>query len=135
MELRVHLKVCEGCGCLWYRAQVDTGVYCSPCHERFKEFPTPQSRKRRGRPRKTVLSTVFAVEAPMELQRLEGEWLARENSNAGRSTDRRLHHGGYGRGGYGLQPVHQRHPENRALAPEGLLQNLTKSSSNAAGAQ
>ena len=71
----------------------------------------------------------------MELQRLEGEWLARENSNAGRSTDRRLHHGGYGRGGYGLQPVHQRHPENRALAPEGLLQNLTKSSSNAAGAQ
>jgi hypothetical protein len=61
MELRVHLKVCEGCGCLWYRAQVDTGVYCSSCHQRFKDFPTPESRKRRGRPRKIILPTVFAV--------------------------------------------------------------------------
>ncbi len=25
MELRVHLKVCEGCGCLWYRVQAETG--------------------------------------------------------------------------------------------------------------
>jgi hypothetical protein len=61
MELRIHLKVCEGCGCLWYRAQVDTGVYCSSCHQRFKDFPIPESRKRRGRPRKVLLPTVFAV--------------------------------------------------------------------------
>jgi hypothetical protein len=26
MELRVHLKVCEGCGCLWYRAQNQESV-------------------------------------------------------------------------------------------------------------
>ena len=61
MELRIQLKVCEGCGCLWYRAQVETRVYCSQCYERFKDFPAPQSRKRRGRPKKTTLPTVFAV--------------------------------------------------------------------------
>jgi hypothetical protein len=63
MELRVHLKVCEGCGCLWYRVQTESGVYCSSCCNRFKEFPTPQSRKRSGRPRKLTLPTVFAVHA------------------------------------------------------------------------
>ncbi|HEX4320296.1 MAG TPA: hypothetical protein VHZ52_05300 [Acidobacteriaceae bacterium] len=67
MELRVHLKICEGCGCLWYRAQVETGVYCTACRERFKQFPTPTSRKRRGRPGKTILPTVFAVEATREM--------------------------------------------------------------------
>lgn len=64
MELRVHLKVCEACGCLWFRAQSETTVYCSTCHDRFKDFPTPQSRRRRGRPKKATLPTVFAVEAP-----------------------------------------------------------------------
>jgi hypothetical protein len=66
MELRVQLKICEACGCLWYRTQIDTRVYCTGCHERFKDFPTPQSRKRRGRPRKANLPTVFAVQATAE---------------------------------------------------------------------
>jgi hypothetical protein len=61
MELRVHLKVCEACGCLWYRTQSETKVYCSTCSERLRDFPTPQSRRRRGRPRKTSLPTVWAV--------------------------------------------------------------------------
>jgi hypothetical protein len=67
MELRVHLKICEACGCLWYRAQLESRVYCTTCNERFKEFPTPQSRKRRGRPRKAMLPTVFAVQASVEM--------------------------------------------------------------------
>jgi hypothetical protein len=67
MDLRVHLKICEACGCLWYRAHVDIRVYCAACNERFKEFPTPQSRKRRGRPRKTTLPTVFAVQASAQM--------------------------------------------------------------------
>ena len=29
MELRVQLKICEGCGCLWYRAQTQGSVYCT----------------------------------------------------------------------------------------------------------
>jgi len=67
MELRVHLKVCEGCGCLWYRLQDEIRVYCTSCNDRFKDFPTPQSRKRRGRPKKTTLPTVLAVHAPFEV--------------------------------------------------------------------
>jgi hypothetical protein len=66
MELRVHLKVCEGCGCLWYRVQAETGVYCSSCHQRFKDFPKAGTRDRRGRPRKAILPTLFAVEAFLE---------------------------------------------------------------------
>lgn len=50
MELRVHLKVCEGCGCLWYRKQYEDSVYCRQCESTLKSFPTPESRKRRGRP-------------------------------------------------------------------------------------
>ncbi len=62
MDLCVHLKVCEGCGCLWYRSQQQrSSVYCVRCVERLKDFPTPQSRKRRGRPRKVALPTVWAV--------------------------------------------------------------------------
>ncbi len=63
MDLRVDLKVCEICGCLWYRTQVDFGVYCSPCTFKLRDFPTPLSRKLRGRPRKIKLATVFAVAA------------------------------------------------------------------------
>ena len=74
MELRVHLKICEGCGCLWYRSQSETRVYCTACNQRLKEFPTQQDRKRRGRPRKTTLPTVYAVQAStaeMELAAFE----------------------------------------------------------------
>ncbi len=50
MELRVHLKVCEGCGCLWYRPQTIEDVYCKACESKLRDFPSPESRKRRGRP-------------------------------------------------------------------------------------
>ena len=63
MDLRVQLKVCEGCGCLWYRPELETKVYCISCTDKLKDFPTPQSRKRRGRPRKIALPTVWAVAA------------------------------------------------------------------------
>jgi hypothetical protein len=63
MELRVHLKVCEGCSCLWYRAQTDGSVYCHRCEVALKDFPTPESRKRRGRPGRKVLGKGWAVAA------------------------------------------------------------------------
>jgi hypothetical protein len=50
MELRVHLKVCEGCGSLWYRPQTLGTVYCKACESKLRDFPLPESRKRRGRP-------------------------------------------------------------------------------------
>ena len=48
MELRVQLKVCEGCGCLWYRPQDHGSVYCRDCETKLKDFPSPESRRRRG---------------------------------------------------------------------------------------
>jgi uncharacterized Zn finger protein (UPF0148 family) len=61
MELRVQLKICEGCGCLWYRAQTQGSVYCHTCEKKLNDFPTPETRKRRGRPGRKVLSRVWAV--------------------------------------------------------------------------
>ncbi len=61
MELRVQLKVCEGCGCLWYRTQNLGTVYCSSCETKLLDFPAPETRKRRGRPARKPLMRVWAV--------------------------------------------------------------------------
>jgi hypothetical protein len=61
MELRVQLKVCEGCGSLWYRAQTQRSVYCRGCEDKLKDFPAPESRKKRGRPARKTLSRVWGV--------------------------------------------------------------------------
>ena len=63
MELRVYLKVCEGCGCLWYRAQTVGSVYCKECEAKLKDFPSPESRKRRGRPCRKPLTRVLGAAA------------------------------------------------------------------------
>ena len=66
MDLCVHLKICEGCGCLWYRAQTLGSVYCLRCEVKLKDFPTPESRKRQGRkPVRRVLANVWAVASEM----------------------------------------------------------------------
>jgi hypothetical protein len=65
MDVRVQLKICEGCGCLWYRAQTIESVYCKPCEAKLKDFPTPESRKRRGRPCRKHLTRVWAVAEAM----------------------------------------------------------------------
>jgi len=62
---RVHLKICEGFGCLWYRAQTQGSVYCKACETKLQEFPTPESRKRRGRPTGKTLVRVWAVAQAM----------------------------------------------------------------------
>jgi len=61
MELYVQLKVCEGCGCLWYRALNHGSVYCQRCETKLKEFPSPESRKRRGRPTRKPVGRVWAA--------------------------------------------------------------------------
>jgi uncharacterized Zn finger protein (UPF0148 family) len=66
MELRVQLKICEGCGSLFFRAQTEGTIYCRCCEEKLKEFPSPESRKRRGRPGRKTLPKVWAVAAVME---------------------------------------------------------------------
>src|SRR5277367_2870304 len=50
--MRVNLKVCEGCGGLWFRAQELSEVYCATCATRLRAFPAPRSRRVPGRPRR-----------------------------------------------------------------------------------
>jgi len=66
MEVRVQLKVCEGCGCLWYRSQNIHTVYCHSCEVKLREYPVLATRKRRGRRRKArpvsgVIPEIWAV--------------------------------------------------------------------------
>jgi len=61
MEMRVQLKICEGCGCLWYRAQAIGSVYCQRCEVKLKDFPTPESRKRPGRQCRKPLIRAWAA--------------------------------------------------------------------------
>jgi hypothetical protein len=61
MEVRVQLKVCEGCGCLWYRAQTLGSIYCRECVTKLQGFPSPESRKRRGRPGRKQLARNWAA--------------------------------------------------------------------------
>jgi uncharacterized Zn finger protein (UPF0148 family) len=65
MESRVHLKICEGCGCLWFRAQTEGRVYCKGCTAKLREFPTPQSRRRRGRPSRKPVSLTWTAAAAL----------------------------------------------------------------------
>ena len=60
MDLFIQLKVCEGCGCLWFRSHSQTTVYCRECDLKLKDFPSPESRKRRGRPPRKSPARVFA---------------------------------------------------------------------------
>ena len=44
MELRVQLKICEGCGCLWYRPACLGSAYCRECEHKLKDFPVNLNR-------------------------------------------------------------------------------------------
>jgi hypothetical protein len=48
--LRVELKVCEGCGALWFRLKNTNAVYCSPCSLQLSTFPEPRAMHPGGRP-------------------------------------------------------------------------------------
>lgn len=63
MELRVQLKICEGCGSLFFRPQTKGNIYCQLCEVKLKDFPSPESRKRRGRPAAKTLPKIWGVAA------------------------------------------------------------------------
>src|ERR1700757_3286935 len=54
---RIFLKVCEGCGGLWFRAQDVATVYCFSCEKKLRGFSRP-AKRRPGRPRKRCLHVV-----------------------------------------------------------------------------
>ncbi len=63
MELVVvKLKTCEACGALHYRPGTEITPYCRRCEEFLKDFPTVESRKRRGRPVTKRLKHNIALE-------------------------------------------------------------------------
>lgn len=64
MEMRVHLKTCEGCGCLWFRPQSQATVYCFRCEIKLKDFPAPESRKTPGRPARRPPLRAWTVAVP-----------------------------------------------------------------------
>lgn len=65
MEFRVQLKVCEGCGCLWFRALGHLNVYCHGCETRLREHPDPGSRKHPGPLRRRNVPRIWAVAEAM----------------------------------------------------------------------
>jgi hypothetical protein len=44
-DLRLELKVCEGCGALWVRPTRAPGVYCGGCTRKLSEFPDALGRR------------------------------------------------------------------------------------------
>jgi hypothetical protein len=58
MEVLIELTTCRACGSLYYRPAAQAGWYCRSCVALFSNFPTVESRKRRGRPK--VLKAVYA---------------------------------------------------------------------------
>ena len=63
MELRVQLKVCEGCGCLWYRPDYrGSSAYCRQCQEKLKDFPVNTRPPRRFGARRPLIQRGAAAE-------------------------------------------------------------------------
>ena len=62
-DLRMDLKVCEGCGALWLRAGIAAGVYCRVCSRRLAEYPAPKGRRiaRPRRPRHVAAAAALTV--------------------------------------------------------------------------
>ena len=50
----MKLKVCEGCGNLWFRSVFTPEVYCSNCAQLLMEFPRVGKERRPGRKRKLI---------------------------------------------------------------------------------
>ncbi len=48
-NLRMELKVCEGCGALWLRMNGVCSVYCRGCARQVSDFPAPRPRHAGGR--------------------------------------------------------------------------------------
>jgi hypothetical protein len=49
MYLRIFLKVCEGCGVLWLRAQDCPEIYCPGCARKLRALPSIRPSRRPGR--------------------------------------------------------------------------------------
>jgi hypothetical protein len=55
--LKVQLKVCEGCGGLWFRTQDKLDIYCSSCASKLNGYPR-MVKRRPGRPCKAKVQAI-----------------------------------------------------------------------------
>jgi hypothetical protein len=51
-DLRMELKVCEGCGALWLRTSNQGGIYCRSCRSRLSQLPAAKGHHRLLGPRR-----------------------------------------------------------------------------------
>ena len=49
-DISVEFKICEACGSIFTRPVTQQSAYCAACETLLKNFPTPETRKMRGRP-------------------------------------------------------------------------------------
>lgn len=62
-DIVVQLKTCEACGRSFTRPAQSDIAYCDSCTAMFTTFPSPLTRKRRGRPSKKRNNVVqFAID-------------------------------------------------------------------------
>jgi hypothetical protein len=54
--LQVFLKVCEGCGVLWLRAQNSIEIYCPACAQRMRSLPPGRPSRRHLRRKRPACS-------------------------------------------------------------------------------
>jgi hypothetical protein len=87
MDVRVQLKVCEGCGCLWYRSQNHRGVYCAGCDAKLKQFPEAGSRRRPGPKPGVTLLRIWAVAEDRTTEDLFGDPIRQGRRAGGRLAD------------------------------------------------
>ena len=53
-DLRMELKVCEGCGALWLRTGIADGTYCRTCRGRLGQLPAARGRHKLLGPRRPM---------------------------------------------------------------------------------
>ena len=44
-KAKLSLKICEGCGRLWFRPDAQPKPYCPPCSQRFARMPIRTNRQ------------------------------------------------------------------------------------------
>lgn len=59
-ELRMELKVCEGCGVLWLRGGQAGQIYCKGCAAKLSEFPAALGRRLPRGPRRRRVDAQLA---------------------------------------------------------------------------
>jgi hypothetical protein len=58
----LQLKVCEGCGSLWFRSHAVMQVYCGSCARKLSRYPLVPAEGRPGRKRKLMAAMQGGVQ-------------------------------------------------------------------------